>query len=351
MTRRRRTPRPLPESLGDVFAVREALLAGVTERRLRHDGLAQPFHGARMRAGAEPAKPTSGAADESPITVEARRRRGQMVRRARAFWCVAGEGSFFSHVTAAVLWNLPLPIRLLRPRAANPDAEIDPGAPADIDVAVLAPIRASRAAGVRGRQLAPASTTVVVRDALRVTDPATTWALLGEELSVDELVQLGDAIVHIPRQRGMKRGTRGLATVDELTAALAAGRRRGAAKLRAALPLIRVGSASTAETDLRLALERAELPDAELDFDLIGEDGKPFGCTEIAYPRWRVLVEYEGDHHRLDRAQWNRDIEKHAKCAALGWTVIRLTAAHLYPRREGAVIQVRGALLRFGWRP
>ena len=136
-----------------------------------------------------------------------------------------------------------------------------------------------------------------------------------------------------------------------LEAALNAGRRRGAARLREALPQIRVGAASQPETDLRLALGRAGLPEPTLDYDVIGPGGELIGCTEIAYPTYRVLVEYEGDHHRTDRAQWNRDIEKHARAAAAGWSVLRLTSRHLYPGSGAAVDQVREALIRAGWRP
>lgn len=271
--------------------------------------------------------------------------------RARAFATVAPPGSFSFGVTAAALWGLPLPLRVLR-RAG--DTSSPPAArPRKPDVAVLRPHRAVRSAGVRARQLDPRLIGIVERSGLRVTDPATTWIYLAPELTVDELIVVGDAIVHEPRIRGMIRGATGsgLATIEDLACALALGRRQGAAKLRAALPHLRVGAASPPETRLRLACVRAGLPEPHLDYDVFDARGHPIGFTELAFVEYRVLVEYEGDHHRRDRRQWNRDIEKHAACVAAGWEVVRLTADHVRPNCGPAVRRIRDALWRAGWRP
>jgi len=334
-----RCPQPLPPSLGDGFAVRAALEAGVTPRRLRHSDLDAPFRGVRLI-------PSASVITE-PAALEALELRSDHRRRAHAYAKIAPSHSFLSHVTAAVLWDLPLPIRVLRrPRGAEPSRR-------EIDVAVFPPHRASKARGVRGRQLSPALTRVCVREGLNVSTAATTWAQLARELTVDELIEVGDAIVRIPRRRGMLRGAASdaLGSLDDLTAAVAAGPRVGVAKLREALPDIRVGSASPPETDLRLALQRAGLPDPQLDFDVFSRDGRSIGFTELAYPEFRVLIEYEGDHHRTDPDQWHRDIEKHAACVAAGWDVVRLTARHLYPSPKAAIGRVRAALIRGGWRP
>ncbi len=188
-------------------------------------------------------------------------------------------------------------------------------------------------------------------DGLRLASPASVWAQLADELTVAELIEVGDAIVHVPRMRGMIRGQVGLATMRQLEASVATGRRRGAGKLRSALALIRVGAASPFETRVRLGIIDGGLPEPELDIDLFDENGDPIGYTEIAFPSYRLLVECEGDHHRLDPAQWNRDIEKHAACVRAGWTVLRLTAAHAYPSVAPAVARIRDALIRNGWTP
>jgi hypothetical protein len=179
---------------------------------------------------------------------------------------------------------------------------------------------------------------------------------LGAELDVRDLVAAGDAIVHIPRGPGGIRrpSARGLATLDELRDALDAGPRAGAAKLRAALPLIRGSSTSRPEVHLRLDLAAAGLPEPDLDFEVRTALGILLGISEIAFAKWRVALEYEGDHHRTSRSQWNRDIEKYDAYRREGWDVVRVTSEHQYGRAgmpPTAVARVRDALLRAGWSP
>lgn len=328
-----RRPAPLPPRLPAAFSVRDAQAAGVTLRRLRARDLDAPFWGVRRRAGRE----DDDRDDElSPVAREGNRLRRKVVQQTAAYAARAAGGILFTHATAAVVWDLPVPLRLLRQASEA------------IDVAVLDTRRAPKGAGVRGHQLRAQLTDVREHCGLAVASPACVWAQLAPALSVDELIELGDAVVHVPRRRGMQRGgasdARG--TVDELEDAARAGRRLGAAKLRAALPLIRVGAASPPETRIRLACLRAGLPAPELDVDVFAVDGRAIGYTELAFPAHRVLVEYEGDHHRRDRTQWHRDIHKHAACAAAGWEVVRLTAADLHREAAPAVARIADALRR-----
>lgn len=338
-----RRPANLPATLGDTFSVVAARAAGVSDARLRSRDLETPFSGVRTRRMPEPPEQ-----DESPTAREARARRDRILARARAYRAIMSDDAFFSHVTAALLCGIPVPLRVLRGAgegARRPDRPLDVG--------VFLPRRGPRVRGIHAHRLAPKLVDIQARSGLRVASPASVWAQLGEVLAVDELVVAGDAIVHEPR---LPRGVRGapgsgLATVAQLRASVAAGRRVGVALLREALPQIRVGSASPPETDLRLAMLRAGLPAPALDVDVLGEHGDLIGFTELGYPRWMILIEYEGDHHRISRAQWDRDIEKHARCAALGWTVLRYTARHVYPSPDPAITGIRDALIRAGWRP
>lgn len=301
--------------------------------------LRRPFHGARMRQRA--IDPGPAPLDESPRTREARLLRAEIERLIRALQAIASPGWFVSHVAAAVWWGLPVPLRLLRTCTMA------------LDVSVIGARRAPRGRGMHGRQLSPALVTVRTHRGVEVASPASVWAQLAPQLSVLELIELGDAIVYVPRRRGMARGVSAdaLGTIDQLEAALHAGRRQGAARLRAALPSVRVGAASPAETRIRVAAASAGLPELELDVDVFARDGAPIGFTELAHPEYHLLYEYEGDHHRTDRAQWNRDIAKHAACVAAGWEVVRLTSMHAYPSAAPAVARMREALGRAGWRP
>ncbi len=142
-----------------------------------------------------------------------------------------------------------------------------------------------------------------------------------------------------------------MCTIDDLARMVAAGRRRGIGRLQEALPLVRVGSASTLETEFRLDAAAAGLPTAELDVEIRDDRGALLGITEIVYPLYRTVVEIEGDHHRTDRKQWNRDIDKYAAYAAQGWEVVRLTSAHIRGAERSGVSLVRSVLQRRGWRP
>src|SRR5690606_10974337 len=122
------------------------------------------------------------------------------------------------------------------------------------------------------------------------------------------------------------------------------------ARLRAALEQVRVGSSSPLETDYRLDAAAGGLPDAVLGMEIRGEDGRLLGISEFVYPDYRLVVEVEGDHHRTDRKQWNRDIEKYRAYPAAGLEVVRLTSAHIRGAYPTAVGIVRTALRRRGWK-
>ncbi|MFI6429718.1 DUF559 domain-containing protein [Rhodococcus oryzae] len=59
---------------------------------------------------------------------------------------------------------------------------------------------------------------------------------------------------------------------------------------------------------------------------------------------WRVLVEYDGEHHWKQRSQRAWDIERLARIEALGWTVVRVGAELLYDRPAALVWRVRDKL-------
>jgi hypothetical protein len=191
----------------------------------------------------------------------------------------------------------------------------------------------------------PGMARIVERGGLRLSDPATTWATLGGVLELYDLVAVADAILRVPRHPGGFRppDRSALATCDDLRAALATGRRRGAALLRRALDRARTGASSRPETWLRLILVDAGLPEPTLDLDVAGKHGDFIGCLDLAYPEHLVGIEYEGDGH-LTRNQLERDIDKHTALAAAGWTVVRLTSHHVFRVPGEAVRRVRVAL-------
>jgi len=315
-----RTPSPLPPGLGDVFRVGRALDEGATSRRLRASDLEAPFHGVRRI----PASPSPE--DHDPLAQDRATFR-RVLRDARAYAEVMPAGAFFVGRTAAILHGLPL----------------EPGAA--LEVGVRAPSRAPRAAGVHGVKVAGQLVSTGSCAGVPVTSPASTWAMLGRDLTVRQLVVVGDAIVRVPRGRsGIPMPEARLATVAQLAAAAHAGSRRGSARLREALELVRPGSMSPLETEFRLDAAAAGLPAPELDGEIRDARGRLLGISEFVYRPWRVVVEVEGDHHRTSRAQWHRDLDKYAAYAAEGWEVVRVTSRHI--RSGSAVRLLRDALAR-----
>lgn len=316
---------PLPAELGDAFTVAEAAAVGVGRKRLRRPDVEHPFHRVRMRRQT-PNDPDAGMFGA---------RRANLRARVEAYALVMTDATFVCLHTAAVLHGYPL--------------RLGPNAP--IHAAVHHPGRAPRGRGVKGHALRPALAEVTVVDGIRVTSPATTWAMLGAHMSVRELIAFGDAMVRIPRHPGGFRPPSGppLATLEQLADALEAGRRVGAGRLREALPLLRTGSSSPAETTARLLLVDGGLPEPELDVDVYDACGRWIGCSELAYPAYRVAAEYEGDHHRTSRDQWNRDIAKYQAYAEAGWRVVRLTNDLVARRPHEVIRQVAAALRAAGW--
>ncbi|MBK0418073.1 hypothetical protein JD276_03390 [Leucobacter sp. CSA1] len=84
---------------------------------------------------------------------------------------------------------------------------------------------------------------------------------------------------------------------------------------------------------------------------MFDDAGRLLGCSEIAFPEHLVAHEYEGDRHRTEPAQWNRDIRKYRDYGSAGWEVIRVTSQLLYVRANELREQTFDALRRHGWTP
>jgi len=310
----------LPDHLGLRFRVADALRAGVPPSRLRRADLARPFHGIRALVDSEAGVELDRLG--RPLGDLER----DHLRRAREYAVGIAEGHFFSHITAAVIWGLPLPAGIV----ARPG----------IDVGVFVPARLPRGKGVRGHQTSARLTTVHrdPRSGLLLTSPASTWAMLGAVLHDPyDLIAVGDAAVRVWRV------AHPLATTADLEAAAQSGRRVGVGQLRGALPQVRTRAASRPETWARLTLIGALLPEPKLNFDVF-EDGRLLACVDLAYPSLKIAMEYEGEHHLLDPEQWARDIRRYEELIAAGWRVIRVTKTELFAEPGVFVSRVRSAI-------
>ena len=344
-------PRPLPAGLGADFTRAEALELGVDPCRLNTADLERICHGIYRRVKARAAEarkqeqsgpPARQAnADEAaargrpvrwrpPITDKAEWRTDQ-VERARALARHLPQHCFFSGPTAAALWGLPT-FGVHSP---------------DLEVASISPKRALRRRGITGRCVSPELAGRALLNGIPVSDVPTTWVMYGSRLSIENVIALGDAAIRLPRIAGTTRlSSRPHAEWIELKTALARGRRPGIARLREALPRLSRSSASVPESHLRILLESWDFPEPELDYDVRERGGGFIGCSEFAFPRYRLAMEYEGEQHLRDSKQWNRDIEKYRRYTEAGWEVIRVTAHLLYRDQRRLHRQLDEALRR-----
>ncbi|HWM34387.1 MAG TPA: hypothetical protein VNR36_09145 [Pseudolysinimonas sp.] len=288
-----------------VFAVRDAVAAGTSRSRLRRRDLRAEFHGSRVPASA-----------------------GNDLRtRCFALQAVLDGRHAFTGVTAARLWGMPLPRRF---EAAS-----------DLQVASVSPTRAIRHAGVTA-SVRPAWWEVVDLQGLRVHAPVEAWASLARVLSPPDLIAAAEYLVSPAR-----RGVPALVPREDLRAwvARAAGM-TGSRALRAADARVRVGARSRPETLLRLLLEDCELPRARINEDVVLRTGRVV-APDLAWPQYRVAVEYDGDYHR-DRRQFTRDLVRTDELTDEGWSVVHVVAAQLFGRPSEIAARVIGRLAARG---
>ncbi|WP_202565774.1 hypothetical protein [Agreia sp. COWG] len=283
------------------FSVGEAQRHGVSRQRLRAADFEKPFYGIRAAT-----RPMSFLDD-----------------RCRDFLPRMPLGGVYSHVTAAGLYSMPLPSRL--------------SGRTELHISVPSERRAVDAKGIIGHR-----TTLGHRDSDRrfgylVTTPERTWCDLAAMLTLPELVAVGDKLIarRLPQCRK-----------ENLTGAVERhGPRRGVRNLRRAIDLLSDRAESPRESLLRVAIILAGLPAPTVNKSVFDASGRFLGRLDLSYPHLKLSMEYQGDHHRTDRVQWQRDIARTRALQAAGWTELQFTQADL-DNPAGFIAQLRFILAR-----
>lgn len=294
--------RPDP-GLSDSFSVRVARARGMSAEALRAgETLAIPFRGVRT---------TADMAD--------------LRERCRALMTVLGPAVAFSHVTALRLWGVDVPW----PFEADDRLHV---------VTTDATERARRP-GVVAHRTRQAQLDVVDLDGLPVTTPAQTFVHVGVDLRLpDEVVVLGDSLL---RRKNM------LTTMAELDHVAHRTRKvKGIAQVREQVPRVRPGTDSRMETRTRVLLTGAGLPCPAVNEVVRTADGTYVKRCDMLYAKQGVAIEYDGDQHRTDKAQWRDDIRRRRWLEELGITVIVAVADDVVVDGSRLIARTRRALRR-----
>ena len=310
-----RRPAPVPEPLSSTSFSSTSTEPRMPYSRTRARDIQHPFHAV--------------AAHQVDLA--------DLVQLAYAYGHRAHEVVAISHGSAARLHTLPLPMRLEN-EAALHVCRLDAG-------------RAPRGRGIRGHRwqigtqssraelLFSPSTAELLP--IRLLTPIAAAATLASLLSLDDLVAVLDACV-----RECDAGSAASLLHHGL---LLVRNRPGAARFARAVPLVRTGVRSRAETLLRLMIKRARLPEPAVAMSVITPVGELH--PDLQWSNFGVVLEYEGDGHRTSVSQFRRDIVRFDAYLDAALSPIRATADDLYvsPRRLMNVLERR--LRQRGWRP
>lgn len=173
---------------------------------------------------------------------------------------------------------------------------------------------------------------VVSLGGVRVTSAVRTCFDLARQLSLEEAVVAIDEFCF-----------RRVVSLGDLIAYADARRRwPGSGGVLAVLGLVEPKSESPMETRLRLILVDGGLPRPLAQHE-VRLNGTFIARVDLAYPEWKIAIEYDGDHHR-DREAFARDLRRQNRLIAAGWTILRFTATDIFRNQDGVVAQVRAVI-------
>ncbi|WP_353961358.1 type IV toxin-antitoxin system AbiEi family antitoxin [Antrihabitans cavernicola] len=235
--------------------------------------------------------------------------------RAKAAWLYAGEDSVLTGFSAAALYGTKWIDPDERPEIVRPGH-----------------FRPAPGMVVRDYRLLPDEIAMV--DGIRVTTPERAAFDLGRRLSPRRGVAVLDALCNATDVK----------PIDVLRLAEHHRGARGIVRLRSVLDDVDGGAESPPESHTRMVLVEAGLPRPETQINIIDGSGRVVARADMGWRRWRVLVEYDGEHHWTDRGQRAWDIDRTAILESLGWAVIRVGAQLLYDRPHELIRRVRAKL-------
>lgn len=139
------------------------------------------------------------------------------------------------------------------------------------------------------------------------------------------------------------------ATLQELKFAVGSRHARpGVAMLAEILPILTARADSPPESRIRYRFLLAGLPTVAVNEEIYDAQGMFIALPDLAFRRYRMVIDYEGDHHRTDRVQWQKDIARVPRLEAANWHSTRVSAQDLRDSRE-LICRIRRLLRERGW--
>lgn len=234
------------------------------------------------------------------------------------------SGGSFSHTTALILLGCPI-------RCDE-----------SLHVAVVGPQQPPRRQGVFGHRTSEAHTVWSDSSGRRIVPPTLAVLQSAAILPFTELVVAIDHLIHLARSGAGDR----IAALEDLLDAATAYSGKGARRLLAALRFARPGSESRMETLLRLLMSQYGLDILELQVDVHDTEGRWIGRFDMVDRERRLIIEYDGEHHRRDRAQCLKDQRRLDSARAAGYRILRLHREDVLDRPQETARRIADFLER-----
>ncbi|WP_238567046.1 hypothetical protein [Bifidobacterium reuteri] len=177
------------------------------------------------------------------------------------------------------------------------------------------------------------------------------WAQMAIHVSLRSLIVLGDSIINVMSRRRQCDTRQVYCELVRFVQSVTGF--AGRPSCIRALSLIMPGSSSPKESEQRIALLAHGIPRPKLNYvvrNIMFASGAAM-TLDLAWPEYKVAVEYDGDQHRTDKMQWRRDREKRGKLVGRGWLIFTATASSLadddaraeFAFHVGRALTLRGA--------
>lgn len=264
------------------FTRSEALAAGIRVRELAGPRFRRLFHGIYLDAAIQP--------DIRHQTMAALR--------------TAPPGSYASHHTAVRLWGCWAP------------------ATTKIHISVAEPGDRSVRRGIAAHRIQFGRAPARRHGILASTPEQAFLELAAAGTDLVDLVVAGDSMVSHERT-----------TPEKLIKVAEEWHGKGAQRARRAAHYVRAGVDSPMESRVRMLIVLAGLPEPVVNLVIRWPDGSWRWRFELSYPDLKVIIEYDGEHHATDSAQWNADIRRREELERAGWRSVVITAQTFYGAR------------------